>query len=105
MIAAETSYTAGGNFLDMEEGVAGQNHLKSRAGRVFGKEVRVRGTPSGAEVASRLCIRCLRMGKVSQCAHMKSFSLFYRRVYVVLGSLDEHRCSRITITGWRLMFI
>lgn len=39
MVGAETSYMAGGNFLDMEEGIAGQNHLKpgktGAEGRVF----------------------------------------------------------------------
>jgi hypothetical protein len=30
MVAAETSDTAGGNFLDVEKGVTGQYHPKTR---------------------------------------------------------------------------
>ena len=35
MIAAETSYMASGNFLDVEEGVAGQHDLKTRGDKRF----------------------------------------------------------------------
>jgi hypothetical protein len=39
MVAAETSYMARGNFLDMEEGIARQYHLKPRRGKVLWGEV------------------------------------------------------------------
>jgi len=35
MIAAETSDAAGGNFLDMKKGIAGQNDLKAWPGELF----------------------------------------------------------------------
>ncbi len=39
MIGAETSYTSSGYFSDMEKGVAGQYHLKTREQKLFRKEV------------------------------------------------------------------
>jgi hypothetical protein len=98
MVAAETSYMARGDFLDMEEGVTRQNHLEPRRDKVWrGETVGLEHSRvSGFEPAFA---GWLRLGEVSQCAHGKSFSLFCRRVYCVLSSLDEHRCSRITIIG------
>jgi len=94
MVGAETSYMAGGNFFDMEEGIPGQNHLKPRETGVREHELRV-GQPW--RMGNRCS--CRGMSKVCQCAHMKSFSLFYRRMYVGMGSLGEHGCSRINLTG------
>ena len=95
MIGAETSYVSRGSFLDMKESVTRQNHLKSwRRGIGFGSKQHRR-------VQDRMSVgvRCLRVGKVCQCAHMKSFSWFADVMNVVMGSLDEHRCSRISLIG------
>ena len=102
MIAAETSYTSGGYFPDVEKGVAGQYHLKTWEQTLFSQEVLLVKHPR-MQRRRAVCVSCMRLGEVSQCAHMKSFSWFYRRVYVVMGSLGEHGCSRIAINGWRLM--
>src|SRR5690349_5890876 len=104
MIRSETSYAACRNILDMKEGNACHHHLKSRAGRGIEKRF------MGAEPYRVRDLRCFRVrhqgiSEVSQRAHMKSFSWFYRRMYVVLASLQEHRCSRITLTGGESMFI
>ena len=95
MVAAETSYVSRGSFLDMEESVARQDHLESwrRSIGFAGKKHR------GVQGRWGVGVRCLGMGKVCQCAHMKSFSWFADVMNVVLGSLDEHRCSRIIIIG------
>ena len=90
MITAETSYMSCGNFFDMEEGIAGQYHLEPRWAGDVGDPFRV---------LQHRRMRRLGMSEVCQCAHMKSFSLFYRRMYDGMGSLDERRCSRITPTG------
>src|SRR3990167_996758 len=98
MAATETSYTTRRNFLDMEEGVTGQHHLKAwqqQAFRLQFMRLEHRRVQRGVIV----CARCLGGSEVSHGAHVKSFSLFYRRVYIVLGSLGEHCCSRITRTG------
>jgi hypothetical protein len=39
MIAAETSYTSGGYFPDVEKGVAGQYHPETREQTLFRQEV------------------------------------------------------------------
>ena len=39
MIAAETSYTSGGYFPDVEKGVAGQYHLKTWEQTLFRQEI------------------------------------------------------------------
>lgn len=104
VVAAETSDMAGGNFFDVEERITGQDNLKARCGKRFRAELRVL-KPRRVWCRGVAWIRRQGRSEVCQGAHMKSFSLFYRRVYVVLGSLDEHRCSRITVTGARLMFI
>jgi hypothetical protein len=90
VIAAETSDVPGGNFLDMEEGIAGQYHLKPGLTEGLGGKF---------GVLRQHQVRCLGMSEVGQCAHMKSFSLFCRRMYVGMGGLNEHRCSRINLTG------
>jgi hypothetical protein len=41
MVDAETSYMAGGNFLDMEEGIASQNHLKPWKNGGMGRDFRL----------------------------------------------------------------
>lgn len=104
MIAAETSDAAGGNFLDVKKCIAGQNDLKAWPGELF-RLVFMRLKHPRGQCPRAVRIGRLRVSKMCQRAHMKSFSLFYRRVYVVLGSLDEHRCSRITVSAWRSMFI
>jgi hypothetical protein len=97
MIAAETSYVPRGSFLDMEERDARQDHLESWQRSLDLRSKKHRGVRGGWGVG----VRCLGMGKVCQCAHMKSFSWFADVMYVVMGSLDEHRCSRISvIVGW-----
>lgn len=98
MISSETSYVPRGSFLDMEEGIARQYHLKPWQAGALG------GEPMGLQ-HHRIQRRCVvAMGevgvsKVCQGAHMKSFSLFYRRMHAVMGSLGERRCSRIGVTG------
>lgn len=93
MVAAESSYVACGNFFDVEEGIAGQYHLETRRCGLCG--VKINMPEHRREHWRRLAgVQC----EVCQGAHMKSFSWFCRRVYVVLGSLGEHRCSRITDT-------
>ncbi|MNG11807.1 hypothetical protein D3C84_953750 [compost metagenome] len=82
----------------MKERVACQDYVKSW---------RLRGTGGGfgskkhcgVQGSRDVGVRCLGMGKVCQCAHMKSFSWFADVMYVVMGSLGEHRCSRISLTG------
>lgn len=104
MIGPETSDVTRGNFLNMEEGVAGQNHLKTWLGKVF-RVIFILLEHRRMERRRVVQVRCPGGGEVCQGAHMKSFSLFYRCVCVVLGSLDERRCSRVSVTGERLMFI
>lgn len=104
MVAAETSDTAGGNFPDVEKGIAGQYYLKTREQTLFREEILVSEQPR-MEGGRVVCVSRLGLGEVSHGAHMKSFSWFYRRVYGVLGSLGEHGCSRIAVTDWRLMSI
>lgn len=100
MVGAETSYMTSGNFFDMEKGTSGQNHLEAwlfRAGRLLvkvGKTWPIEGLQvigRGVKLLAEVCL----------CAHMKSFSWVNRRLYVVMGSLQELRCSRITRSAGR----
>jgi hypothetical protein len=104
MAGAETSDTAGGRFLYMKEGATRQYDLKLRhSGAYSGIHMRLKVHRKHG--ASAIVVSCHGDGEVSHGAHKKSFSLFYRRVYVVMGSLGEHGCSRIAITVRRMAFI
>ena len=96
MIAAETSDTTGGNFPDMKKGIAGQNDLKAWPGALF-KVVFMWLKHPGGQCPRAVRIGRLRVSKMCQRAHMKSFSLFYRRAYVVLGSLDAVSYTHLTL--------
>jgi hypothetical protein len=87
MVGAETSYMTGGNFLDMEKSTSRQHHLKARCFSVCLMPVKVRKTGS---ISGLQLMRGGRkqLAEVSLSAHMKSFSWVYRRLFVVMGSLE-----------------
>jgi len=94
VIAAETSYKAGGCFLYMKERVTGGDDPISRV---------LVGVGSCRQIVQVIDLhdqRCgdsgvSRYGEMSQSAHMKSFSSVGRELAAVSGSRNEHRCSRI----------
>ena len=97
MIAAETSDTSRGYLLDVKERNTRWHHLK-----VWGSMI-VRRCRKVVEVGNLHRQRCVdsrvgRRGKMSQSAHMKSFSSVGRDLTAVAGSRNEHRCSRIAST-------
>ena len=104
MARSETSDAVRGNFLDVEEGFTRQNHPKAGLDRLF-KRWQTEGKQYGMQRRGGISGGCHGVGEVCQRAHMKSFSWVYRRMYVVMGGLEEHRCSRIPLTGGWMMFI
>jgi hypothetical protein len=89
MAGSETSYAARGNFPDVEEGIARQNHLETSPCHDLVRPFRA---------AQRCRTGILRrrregskgLGEVCQRAHMKSFSMFtevFTSFWVVCNSI------------------